>query len=120
MIVYMTATFYMIVFMLNIIIKYKICVCIIMNISFHSYIDNKAIIEIIDNGTGFSENLIDKAIEPYFTTTKGMGLGLAIVKKIVDEHYGNIKLANNKTRGAKISIIFKLDQLNNVIKEEKH
>jgi hypothetical protein len=38
-----------------------------------------------------------RAFEPYVTTkARGTGLGLAIVKKIIDEHHGEIRLANAK------------------------
>jgi len=57
-----------------------------------------------DNGSGFSENLLARAFEPYVTTkTKGTGLGLAIVKKIVEEHGGNIHIENTATGGARVS-----------------
>jgi nitrogen fixation/metabolism regulation signal transduction histidine kinase len=46
-----------------------------------------------------------RAFEPYVTTkAKGTGLGLAIVKKIVDEHGGEIRLANAIGVGAQVSI----------------
>jgi nitrogen fixation/metabolism regulation signal transduction histidine kinase len=57
-----------------------------------------------DNGSGFSENLLARAFEPYITTKpKGTGLGLAIVKKIVEEHGGNISIENVPTGGARVS-----------------
>ena len=57
-----------------------------------------------DNGSGFSENLLARAFEPYMTTkTKGTGLGLAIVKKIVEEHGGSISIENVATGGARVS-----------------
>jgi len=57
-----------------------------------------------DNGSGFSENLLARAFEPYMTTkTKGTGLGLAIVKKIVEEHGGSISIENVATTGARVS-----------------
>ncbi|OGA46949.1 MAG: PAS domain-containing sensor histidine kinase [Betaproteobacteria bacterium RIFCSPLOWO2_12_FULL_63_13] len=64
---------------------------------------------ISDNGTGFPEAIIQRVFEPYVTTkNKGTGLGLAIVKKIVDEHHGNITIANRPDhggeRGATVSI----------------
>ncbi len=56
-----------------------------------------------DNGPGFPPQILSRAFEPYVTTkSKGTGLGLAIVKKIVDDHGGEIRLANNN--GGEISI----------------
>ena len=59
-----------------------------------------------DNGQGFPPDLISHAFEPYVTTkAHGTGLGLAIVKKMVEEHLGQIKIENNATSGACITII---------------
>jgi nitrogen fixation/metabolism regulation signal transduction histidine kinase len=56
-----------------------------------------------DNGPGFPPQILSRAFEPYVTTkSKGTGLGLAIVKKIVDDHGGEIRLANEK--GGEVSI----------------
>jgi nitrogen fixation/metabolism regulation signal transduction histidine kinase len=58
-----------------------------------------------DNGGGFSPQILERAFEPYVTTkAKGTGLGLAIVKKIVDEHHGEIRLANRTPRGAEVCV----------------
>ena len=59
-----------------------------------------------DNGQGFPAELISHAFEPYVTTkAHGTGLGLAIVKKMVEEHFGQIKVENNATGGASITIL---------------
>jgi nitrogen fixation/metabolism regulation signal transduction histidine kinase len=56
-----------------------------------------------DNGPGFPPQILSRAFEPYVTTkSKGTGLGLAIVKKIVDDHGGEIRLANDG--GGEVSI----------------
>lgn len=56
-----------------------------------------------DNGSGFSEQVMQRAFEPYVTTKpKGTGLGLAIVKKIVEEHGGTVDIANAAPRGARV------------------
>jgi nitrogen fixation/metabolism regulation signal transduction histidine kinase len=58
-----------------------------------------------DNGNGFPAQIMDRAFEPYVTTkARGTGLGLAIVKKIVDEHHGEIHLANGASGGAEVAI----------------
>jgi len=60
--------------------------------------------DIIDNGHGFDDDIIEHVFEPYETTKPGgSGLGLAIVKKIVEEHGGHI-IAQNLSVGAKITI----------------
>ena len=67
--------------------------------------EKRAVLCICDNGTGFPSQILSRAFEPYVTTkAKGTGLGLAIVKKIVDEHRGEIRLANRKDGGAEITI----------------
>ncbi|HYR01263.1 MAG TPA: ATP-binding protein [Casimicrobiaceae bacterium] len=60
-----------------------------------------------DAGSGFSDDVLRRAFEPYVTTkTKGTGLGLAIVRKIVDEHGGRVELANREPHGARVTIVF--------------
>jgi nitrogen fixation/metabolism regulation signal transduction histidine kinase len=58
-----------------------------------------------DNGGGFPEALIQRAVEPYVTTKpKGTGLGLVIVKKIIEENGGTVALDNVAPHGAKVTI----------------
>jgi two-component system, NtrC family, nitrogen regulation sensor histidine kinase NtrY len=61
--------------------------------------------ELIDNGPGFKSKNFNNIFEPYFTTKPhGSGLGLSIVSKIVHEHKGNIRFANNENSlGVKIN-----------------
>lgn len=64
-----------------------------------------AVLSVCDNGSGFPKEILARAFEPYVTTkAKGTGLGLAIVKKIVDEHHGQIEIANAAPRGAQVKI----------------
>ncbi|MEA2080498.1 MAG: ATP-binding protein [Pseudomonadota bacterium] len=60
-----------------------------------------------DNGSGFSEQVLERLFEPYVTTkTRGTGLGLAIVKKIVEEHNGQIRAQNTEQQHACIELRF--------------
>jgi nitrogen fixation/metabolism regulation signal transduction histidine kinase len=64
-----------------------------------------AVLSVSDNGGGFPKEILARAFEPYVTTkAKGTGLGLAIVKKIVDEHNGQIEIANAAPHGAQVRI----------------
>lgn len=72
-------------------------------------------VEIHDNGLGFPPEHIHRLMEPYMTTReKGTGLGLAIVQKIVEEHKGEIALANHEEGGALITLKFPIDSGKNV------
>ena len=57
-------------------------------------------IQISDNGGGWPRALKSRLTEPYVTTRKkGTGLGLAIVRKIVEDHGGQLTLADRLLDG---------------------
>ncbi len=67
-----------------------------------------------DRGSGFPEDMIRRAFEPYVTTkAKGTGLGLAIVKKIVEEHHGRVTVGNRPQHGALVTLYFPLEGTTN-------
>ena len=67
-----------------------------------------------DHGSGFPEDMIRRAFEPYVTTkAKGTGLGLAIVKKIVEEHHGRVTVENRPQNGALVTLYFPLEGTTN-------
>jgi len=69
-----------------------------------------------DNGSGFPQEVLAHAFEPYFTTkAKGTGLGLAMIKKIVTEHGGDVKISNLEGGGAELRI-----RLRTVMKNGEH
>jgi len=61
---------------------------------------NHFIVSVKDNGTGISDEVIDKIFVPNFTTkSTGMGLGLAMVKNIVEGCGGLIWFETEKDTG---------------------
>jgi nitrogen fixation/metabolism regulation signal transduction histidine kinase len=74
---------------------------------------------VLDEGTGFAPNILQRAFEPYVTTkTKGTGLGLAVVKKIADEHGARLDIANRVeegvVKGAQVSLSFSVEKIGQV------
>jgi two-component system nitrogen regulation sensor histidine kinase NtrY len=62
------------------------------------------VIDLSDNGKGIEPADFPKLFQPYFSTKgRGTGLGLAIVNRIIADHRGKIRAANN-SRGARFSI----------------
>ena len=62
------------------------------------------LLEITDNGGGFTPEALGKATEPFFTTrATGTGLGLAITQEIVHA-FGGTLLLSNDADGARIRI----------------
>ncbi len=52
-------------------------------------------IEIMDDGPGIPEHLVDHVFDPFVSTREnGTGLGLALVSKIISEHNGTIILTS--------------------------
>ncbi|HEX5052319.1 MAG TPA: sensor histidine kinase [Planctomycetota bacterium] len=58
--------------------------------------DDRAVIEVVDDGPGVAEGLRGRLFEPYFTTkSSGTGLGLAICRRLVEAHGGTIRLVRS-------------------------
>ncbi len=68
---------------------------------------NHFIVAVKDNGTGISDEVIDKIFVPNFTTkSTGMGLGLAMVKNIVEGCGGMIWFETAKDKGSSFFVSF--------------
>lgn len=62
---------------------------------------HRAVVHVADEGVGISPEDQDKMFVPYFSRTRtGTGLGLAIVHRIITDHEGQIRAANNNPKGA--------------------
>ncbi len=67
-------------------------------------------VELIDSGQGFDDKVIDKILDPYFTTkSDGTGLGLSISYRILNAHGASMKLENTSDHHARVKIFFPVD-----------
>jgi signal transduction histidine kinase len=63
------------------------------------------IIDIRDNGPGFSTEALEHALQPFYTSRpKGSGIGLALCRRIIEDHGGQLTLKNLSQQGASVEI----------------
>ena len=76
-----------------------------ITVSAHAIADVWIEISVGDTGPGFSEDAMDKAIDPFFTTKggEGSGLGLPMVYDMVKLAGGDLRLTNTPT-GANVAL----------------
>ena len=76
-----------------------------LHVSVEKYSDNYKI-EIRDNGSGMTTELIEKVMNQPFVTRKqnGTGLGLWTAKKIIDSHSGGLKLTSKLNVGTTVTV----------------
>ena len=68
---------------------------------------------ILDDGDGFSKDIIDRLGEPYISkNNQGMGLGIFIAKNLIENMGGRINFYNSKEDNAIVEIIFDNSILN--------
>lgn len=66
----------------------------------------RARIEVEDEGEGMSDEVRERATDPFFTTrATGTGLGLALVDKIVRTHGGEVVIGGAEPRGARVGFV---------------
>ncbi|WP_457572635.1 sensor histidine kinase [Desulfovulcanus sp.] len=64
-------------------------------------------VEILDSGPGFEPGMIDRYLEPFYTTKdSGTGLGLAIANNILSNHGARLILENHEQGGARVRVRF--------------
>jgi signal transduction histidine kinase len=70
--------------------------------------DNAVLFEISDTGTGMSEDVRTRCLEPFFSTKgdKGTGLGLSMVFGIIKRHNGTLDIESAVDRGSTFRIRF--------------
>lgn len=74
---------------------------------------DQLIINISDDGTGMSQEEVDRAIDPFYTsrTTRKVGLGLSLFKQNAEISGGSFKLESELGKGAKVTAVFGLEHL---------
>lgn len=75
-------------------------------------VGDSAELRIRDYGPGIKPDMIDRVLEPFFTTkgSQGTGLGLPICKEIVEvEHMGDFRIKNHGVKG--LEVVIKLPKM---------
>jgi PAS domain S-box-containing protein len=64
---------------------------------------------VADTGVGMTKDVLEKAVEPFFTTKpvgQGTGLGLATVHALVKAHGGKMEITSEVAKGTTVSLLF--------------
>ncbi|SDG79434.1 PAS domain S-box-containing protein [Dyadobacter soli] len=78
----------------------------ILRISTRNHGDHIQVV-FVDNGSGISEEHMDKIFEPYFTgKNNGMGIGLSTTMSIIHAHHGRIEVQSELGKGTTFTISF--------------
>lgn len=71
--------------------------------------DGQLDITIRDFGPGMTQDVMQKAFLPYFSTkAEGSGIGLSVCREVMDAHHGQIILNNHPEGGLQVSLNFSL------------
>jgi signal transduction histidine kinase len=67
---------------------------------------HRVVLTIEDTGAGIEPAHVSDVFEPFFTTKEGgTGLGLSIVRKIVDQHGGDVRIASQRGKGTRVTVV---------------
>lgn len=76
--------------------------------------NDEFILDITDNGSGISQEVLTNIFEPFFSTkkrTEGTGLGLSVVHGIVEKLKGSISVSSQVNKGTSFEIRFPVSHL---------
>jgi two-component system, NtrC family, nitrogen regulation sensor histidine kinase NtrY len=69
--------------------------------------NKKTIVKVTDNGTGMTEEVMDKIFVPFFSTKKnGSGIGLSLCKQIMMLHRGTMQVQSTEGEGTSFLLQF--------------
>ena len=67
--------------------------------------DGRVVIEVEDEGTGISPDVLPRMFDPFFSTKEGgSGLGLALTQQIVKDHGGDVAVTSSVGRGTTFTV----------------
>jgi PAS domain S-box-containing protein len=69
--------------------------------------NDRVLIEIVDHGSGISDEHIPRVCEPFFTTKRQQGqsgLGLAVVQRIVEQFGGSLSISSRLGEGTTVRV----------------
>ena len=70
-------------------------------------LNNRITIEIVDNGNGIKQDIMDKIFMPFFTSKKtGSGIGLSLSRQIMQMHKGSVTVRSKQDEGAIFTMVF--------------
>lgn len=70
-------------------------------------LNNRITIEIVDNGNGIKQDILDKIFMPFFTSKEtGSGIGLSLSRQIMQMHKGSVTVRSKQNEGAIFTMIF--------------
>ena len=65
----------------------------------------KVAIQVIDNGKGIPQEIVDQIFVPFYTTKQhGSGIGLSLSQQIIRMHAGSIHLRSKEGEGTVVSL----------------
>ena len=76
------------------------------------FAEGRAVLRVVDNGIGMTEDVRQRCLEPFFTTKgqTGSGMGLAMVYGIVQRHKGQIAVESAVGEGTAVVIELPVEQ----------
>jgi CheY-like chemotaxis protein len=74
----------------------------------HGSVPGHLMLEVTDTGTGMTDEVREKCLEPFFSTKgeRGTGMGLAMVFGIIQRHQGTLDIVSSSGKGTTFRIFF--------------
>ena len=75
--------------------------------------NDKLILKFTDNGTGMSQETLEKVLNPFFTTrtTRKVGLGLSLIKQNAEQTGGSLEIESELGKGTVVTVTFGLSSI---------